>query len=164
MMKDVRSALKTRYNKDILVFSSDVGSNMNAGLASVSDMLQGNLHPYFSGTAVANAANWTMNEYRDKMDGNPVSSGHKGVISEVGWPTAPATAVYGANSVPGLDNLQTLVDGFVCQANTAGIPYYWFEFKDEPWKHDPAVPVEPYWGIFDKDGKLKIKIPDCISP
>ncbi|KAG0361017.1 hypothetical protein BG005_009358 [Podila minutissima] len=164
MMKNVRTALKTRYNKDILVFTSDVGSNMNADLASVSDMLQGNLHPYFSGTAAANAANWTMNEYRDKMEGNPVSSGHKGVISEVGWPTAPATAVYPANSVPGLQNLQTLVDGFVCQANTAGIPYYWFELKDEPWKQDPTVPVEPYWGIFDKDGKLKIKIPDCIAP
>ncbi|KAF9334866.1 hypothetical protein BG006_001336 [Podila minutissima] len=164
MMKNVRTALKTRYNKDILVFTSDVGSNMKADLASVSDMLQGNLHPYFSGTAAANAANWTMNEYRDKMEGNPVSSGHKGVISEVGWPTAPATAVYPANSVPGLENLQTLVDGFVCQANTAGVPYYWFEFKDEPWKQDPTVPVEPYWGIFDKDGKLKIKIPDCIAP
>lgn len=41
---------------------------------------------------------------------------------------------------------------------------YWFELKDEPWKQDPTVPVEPYWGIFDKDGKLKIKIPDCIAP
>jgi len=41
---------------------------------------------------------------------------------------------------------------------------YWFEFKDEPWKINPDVPVEPYWGIFDKDGKLKIKIPDCIAP
>ena len=94
---------------------------MNAELAAVSDMLEGNLHPYFSGTSAAMAANWTMNEYKDKISGNPVSSGHKGVISEVGWPTAPATAVYGANSVPGLDNLQTLVDSFVCQANTAGI-------------------------------------------
>ncbi|KAI9232376.1 MAG: glycoside hydrolase superfamily [Podila humilis] len=137
---------------------------MNSQLAAVSDMLQGNLHPYFSGTSAAMAANWTMNEYHDKIGGNPVSSGHTGVISEVGWPTAPASAVYGASSVPGLDSLQTLVDSFVCQANTAGIPYYWFEFKDEPWKQDPAVPVEPYWGIFDKDGKLKIKIPDCIAP
>ncbi|KAG0334716.1 hypothetical protein BG004_000292 [Podila humilis] len=142
MMKDVRAQLKTRYGKDILVFTSEVGSNMTPELASLSDMLQGNLHPYFSGTLASNAANWTMNEFQDKIESNPVPSGHKGVVSEVGWPTAPASAIYGQSSVPD----------------------YWFEFKDEPWKQDPAVPVEPYWGVFDKDGNLKIKIPDCIAP
>ncbi|GJJ68956.1 hypothetical protein EMPS_01302 [Entomortierella parvispora] len=164
LMSSVRSELKTRYNKAIPVFTSDVGSDMTPALASYSDMLQGNLHPYFSGTTAAMAANWTFTQYEEKIVENPVSSGTAGVISEVGWPSAPSSAVYLNGSIPGLANLQTVVDTFVCQANTKGIPYYWFEFKDEPWKIDPDVPVEPYWGIFDKDGKLKIKIPDCIAP
>ncbi|KAF9905679.1 hypothetical protein BX616_000940, partial [Lobosporangium transversale] len=67
-------------------------------------------------------------------------------------------------AVPGVANLQTMIDTFICEANQQGIPYYWFEYKDEPWKNDPKVPVEPYWGLFDKDGNLKIKIPDCIAP
>ncbi|KAG0219347.1 hypothetical protein BGX33_003277 [Mortierella sp. NVP41] len=164
LMTTVRADLKARYGKSIPVFSSDVGGKMNAELAAVSDMLQGNIHPYFSGTTAANAANWTMNEYKDKIEANPTPAGLKGVISEVGWPSAPASAVYLNGSIPGVANMQTMVDNFVCQANTAGIPYYWFEFKDEPWKVNPEVPVEPFWGIFDKDSKLKIKIPDCIAP
>ncbi|KAF9135465.1 hypothetical protein BGW39_002610 [Mortierella sp. 14UC] len=164
LMKGVKEEIKTRYGTTIPVFSSDVGDEMKSELAAVSDMLQGNIHPYFSGTPAANAANWTMSEYENKITANPTPMGIKGVISEVGWPSAPASAVYLNGSVPGLANMQTVVDNFVCQANAAGIPYYWFEFKDEPWKINPDVPVEPYWGIFDEFGKLKIKIPDCISP
>ncbi|KAF9282556.1 hypothetical protein BGZ88_010980 [Linnemannia elongata] len=164
LMKAVKEEIKTRYGKSIPVFSSDVGNEMSPELASVSDMLQGNIHPYFSGTPAADAANWTMKEYESKITANPTPMALKGVISEVGWPSAPASAVYLNGSVPGLANMQTVVDNFVCQANAAGIPYYWFEFKDEPWKVNPEVPVEPFWGIFDKDGKLKIKIPDCIAP
>ncbi|KAF9912778.1 hypothetical protein EC991_008640 [Linnemannia zychae] len=164
LMKAVKTEIKARYGTSIPVFSSDVGGEMTSELAAVSDMLQGNIHPYFSGTPAANAANWTMNEYENKITNNPTPMGIKGVISEVGWPSAPESAVYLNGSVPGLANMQTVVDNFVCQANTAGIPYYWFEFKDEPWKIDPKVPVEPYWGIFDQYGKLKIKIPDCLSP
>ncbi|KAG0296713.1 hypothetical protein BGZ96_008758 [Linnemannia gamsii] len=164
LMKAVKAEITSRYGKTIPVFSSDVGGEMTSELASVSDMLQGNIHPYFSGTPAAGAANWTINEYENKITANPTPLGLKGVISEVGWPSAPESAVYLQGSIPGLANMQTVVDGFVCQANAAGIPYYWFEFKDEPWKVNPDVPVEPYWGIFDKDGKLKIKIPDCIAP
>lgn len=67
---------------------------MTPALASYSDLLQGNLHPYFSGTPAINAANWTINEYATTITANPVPSGTTGVISEVGWPSAPSTAVY----------------------------------------------------------------------
>ncbi|KAF9185943.1 hypothetical protein BGZ50_002788 [Haplosporangium sp. Z 11] len=164
IMKNVRATLKNRYNKVIPVFTSDIGNKLDASVAAVSDELFGNLHPYFSGTAVSEAANWTISQYNDIILGNPTNTGLKGAISEVGWPSAPASAVYQTYAVPGLANLQTMIDTFICQANAAGIPYYWFEFKDEPWKNDPSVPVEPYWGIFDKDGNLKIKIPNCIAP
>ncbi|KAG0323980.1 hypothetical protein BGZ99_002288 [Dissophora globulifera] len=164
MMKTVRANLKSRYGKSIPVFTSEVGSNLDARLASYSDELQGNLHPYFSGTPVSGAANWTFSQYRTNVTAYPVSTGLKGVISEVGWPSAPETAIFEGGAVPGLANLQIMADTFVCQANSANIPYYWFEFKDEPWKHDPGVPVEPYWGIFDQDGNRKIRIPECIAP
>ena len=67
---------------------------MKPELASYSDMLQGNLHPYFSGTSAATASSWTFNEYATKIVENPVSLCTAGVISEVGWPSAPASAVY----------------------------------------------------------------------
>lgn len=118
----MKEEIKTRYGKSIPVFSSDVGNEMSSELASVSDMLQGNIHPYFSGTPAADAANWTMKEYESKITTNPTPMALEGVISEVGWPSAPASAVYLNGSVPGLANMQTVVDNFVCQANAAGIP------------------------------------------
>jgi exo-beta-1,3-glucanase (GH17 family) len=57
-----------------------------------------------------------------------------------------------------------MVDTFICQANAAKVPYYWFEYKDEPWKNNPEYPVEPNWGLFDRSGNLKVKIPDCPAP
>ncbi|KAF9572061.1 hypothetical protein EC968_010392 [Mortierella alpina] len=157
LMKTVRTTVKTRYNKSIPIFTSEIGNNLNASLAAISDELSGNFHPYFAGTGVDEAAKWTMLQYNITMETNPTSTGLKGAISEVGWPSAPASAVHMKYAVPGLANLQTMIDTFICQANAAGIPYYWFEFQDAAWKNDPKVPVEPYWGIFDKDKGLKIK-------
>ncbi|KAI8599753.1 glycoside hydrolase family 17 protein, partial [Dissophora ornata] len=164
LMATIRTNFQARYGKAIPVFTSDIGNNLNSTLASVSDQLEGNLHPYFAGTQVSDAAAWTLGQYNDTILANPTKAGIKGAISEVGWPSAPATSVYAPSAVPGLANMQTLIDTFICQANAAGVPYYWFEFKDEPWKIDPLVPVEPYWGIFDKDGNLKIKVPNCPVP
>ncbi|KAF9941462.1 hypothetical protein BGZ67_005044 [Mortierella alpina] len=164
LMKTVRTTVKTRYNKSIPVFTSEIGNNLNASLAAISDEFSGNFHPYFAGTGVDEAAKWTMLQYNNTMETNPTSTGLKGAISEVGWPSAPASAIYMTHAVPGPANLQTMIDTFICQANAAGIPYYWFEFQDAAWKNDPKVPVEPYWGIFDKDKGLKIKVPTCIAP
>ncbi|KAF9583227.1 hypothetical protein BGW38_009975 [Lunasporangiospora selenospora] len=94
LMKDVRTQIKTRYNADIPIFTSDIGNNVNSSLAAVSDELHGNLHPYFSDSKIENAANWTLAQYEERIEGNPTSSGRKGAISEVGWPSAPSSAVY----------------------------------------------------------------------
>ncbi|KAG0332229.1 hypothetical protein BG000_010228 [Podila horticola] len=165
MMADVRAQIKKRYpTKVIPVFTSEIGNNLNAALAAISDEMSGNLHPYFSDTPAAQAANWTLGQYSTLITDNPTKAGYNGSISEVGWPSAPESAVYKQYAVPSIANMQTVVDAFVCQANAASIPYYWFEFRDEPWKTDPTVPVEPFWGLFDKDNRIKIKIPTCLAP
>ncbi|KAF9911979.1 hypothetical protein EC991_001426 [Linnemannia zychae] len=163
-MATIRNTIRTRYNASIPIFTSEIGNNLTPDLASVSDELSGNLHPFFAGMDVKSAAQWTFDQYNNTIVENPTPSGLAGTISEVGWPSAPASAVNGKSAVPGLANLQIMIDTFVCQANAAKMPYYWFEFKDEPWKNDPTVPVEPNWGLFDKNGGLKVKIPDCPAP
>ncbi|KAF9381622.1 hypothetical protein CPB97_007644 [Podila verticillata] len=165
MMADVRAEIKKRYpTKAIPVFSSEIGNNLNGALAAISDEMSGNLHPYFADMPAAQAANWTLGQYSTLITDNPTKAGYNGSISEVGWPSSPESAVYKQYAVPSIANMQTVVDTFVCQANAAHIPYYWFEFRDEPWKTDPKVPVEPFWGLFDKDNKIKIKIPNCLAP
>jgi len=57
--------------------------------------------------------------------------------------------------------LQKFLDTFVCQANTNQTNYFYFEYKDEPWKKIYGG-VEPYWGLFDSNANLKdIKLPNC---
>lgn len=95
MMEDVRAQIKKRYpTKAIPVFTSEIGNNMNEALAAISDELSGNLHPYFSDTPAAQAANWTLGQYSTLITENPTKAGYNGSISEVGWPSAPESAVY----------------------------------------------------------------------
>ncbi|KAG0276292.1 hypothetical protein BGZ95_007742 [Linnemannia exigua] len=164
-MATIRNTIKSRYsNANIPIFTSEIGNNLKPDLASLSDELSGNLHPYFAGTDIKSAAQWTFDQYNNTMVENPTPTGLAGTISEVGWPSAPASSVNLPSAVPGLANLQTMIDTFVCQANAVKMPYYWFEFKDEPWKNDPTNLVEPNWGLLDSKGNLKVKIPDCPAP
>lgn len=48
------------------------------------------------------------------------------------------------------ENLQTFLDTFVCQANSAGIGYFFFEFCDEDWKDKQFGGVEGWWGLFNQ--------------
>jgi exo-beta-1,3-glucanase (GH17 family) len=68
-----------------------------------------------------------------------------------------------AASVP---NLQVFLDTFVCQANTNGTGYFFFEYFDEKWKDIQFGGVEGWWGLFNGNKTLKdgLTIPDCISP
>ena len=52
-------------------------------------------------------------------------------------------------SVASVANLQTFIDTFVCQANSAGTQYFFFEFADEDWKDKQFGGVEGWWGLFN---------------
>lgn len=62
--------------------------------------------------------------------------------------------------MPSMENLQTFVDTWVCQANKKNVPYYYFEAFDEPWKSS-INPRESQWGLMTVDRKLKVTIPNC---
>ena len=53
-------------------------------------------------------------------------------------------------SVASVANLQTFIDTFVCQANSAGTQYFFFEFADEDWKDQQFGGVEGWWGLFNQ--------------
>lgn len=57
--------------------------------------------------------------------------------------------------------IAAFLDTYVCQANSNGTQYFYFEAFDEPWKEIYGG-VEPYWGLFDSDRNLKsVTIPTC---
>ncbi|OZJ05209.1 hypothetical protein BZG36_02436 [Bifiguratus adelaidae] len=141
------------------VFTTDVSYETNSTLVNIEDKVSGNIHPYFAGTTVETAANWTIGYTQNNMI--PISAGKEFIISEVGWPTEGSTY---QGAVPGTDNLQYFLNSFLCRANQiSNMPYYFFEAFDEPWKSSYGV-LETSWGLFDKNKNLKVNIPDCEVP
>ncbi|KAF3065456.1 putative glucan endo-1,3-beta-glucosidase btgC [Trichoderma lentiforme] len=170
LLDDVRTNL-TKKNLDLPVATSDLGDDWTQALAADSDYIMANVHPFFSGTQATDAAAWTWN-FWDEHDG-PFwkSDKSKNVISETGWPTGGGKDCGGpstcdAPAVAGIDELNTFMSDWVCQALENGTNYFWFEAFDEPWKviyNTPGQEWEDKWGLMDANRKLKdgVKIPDC---
>ncbi len=81
-----------------------------------------------------------------------VANGKKVIISETGWPSIGSP--YGA-AVPSHDNaLEYFIDTYNW-ANEEDIEIFYFSSFDESWKVGDEGDVGAYWGLWDKDGKLK---------
>ncbi|KFH67317.1 hypothetical protein MVEG_06051 [Podila verticillata NRRL 6337] len=165
-IKEVKNRMVAMGQTTIPVFTSDLEKANQPPLTSDGneDLAGANIHPFFSGVPVAEAAAWFWKylEKGVKPDVNRNNTTPLDVwVTEVGWPTFPATANRNS-SIPSIPNLQTFIDTWVCEANKQGLPYYYFEFFDAPWKIWPGSPVEGFWGILSIDKKLKVKLPDCL--
>ncbi|TRX90927.1 hypothetical protein FHL15_008132 [Xylaria flabelliformis] len=170
LLDNVRTNLSD-HKWDLPVATSDLGDNWDANLAQLSDYIMGNVHPFFAGQDSKVAADWTWTFWHNKAGSFFKSDNEKNVISEIGWPTKGGTDCGEAETctdgaVAGIDELNTLLDTWVCQALNNGTNYFWFEMFDEPWKisfDSPGKEWEDQWGILDVNRKLKsgVKIPDC---
>ncbi len=161
------------HNWDLPVATSDLGDDWTADLAKVSDYIMANIHPFFAGVNAKGAAGWTYSFWQNENSAYFKSDLQQNIISEVGWPTKGGTNCGSESltscpngSVAGIDELNQLLDDWVCQALTNGTNYFWFEMFDEPWKisfNEPGKEWEDQWGIMDVNRNLKpgVKIPDC---
>ena len=126
-----------------------------------------NVHPWFANTTIDDAAGWTYTFFQDTdiAQAEALSNNPKMYIAETGWPTKSSDAGNESNGAltASVANLQTFLDTFVCQANTNGTGYFFFEYFDEAWKDAQFGGVEGWWGLFDKDRNLKagLTIPTC---
>ncbi|KAG0650277.1 hypothetical protein D0Z07_3037 [Hyphodiscus hymeniophilus] len=157
---------------DLPVASSDLGDSWNTAPAIVSeiDYLMSNIHPFFAGVTAEEAASWTYN-FWTQHDTILKTDITKNVISETGWPSIGGTDCGGATtctngSVAGISEMNSFMDGWVCQALANNTNYFWFEAFDEPWKiqfDTPGENWEDHWGLMDVNRNLKdgVVIPDC---
>ena len=81
-----------------------------------------------------------------------VANGKKVIISETGWPNIGSP--YGA-AVPSPENALEYFINAYHWANEEGIEIFYFSSFDESWKVGDEGDVGAYWGLWDKDGKLK---------
>ncbi|KAF9915869.1 hypothetical protein BX616_005160 [Lobosporangium transversale] len=164
-IQQVKSQVVASGHPEIPVFTSDLESANKPPLTNHEDKAGVNLHPFFSGAPVSEAASWFW-KYLEQSVKPAVSQGNANPldiwITEVGWPTFPGSSNTNA-SIPSIPNLQTFIDTWLCDANAKQLPYYYFEFFDAPWKVWPGSAVEGFWGLLTIDKKLKVKLPDCLA-
>ncbi|KAI1317473.1 hypothetical protein EDD11_008410 [Mortierella claussenii] len=164
-IKEVKDKVVAMGQPNIPVFSSDLERSNKPPLTNHEDKAGVNLHPFFSGVPVSEAASWYW-KYLEQSVRPAVNQGNASPIdiwiTEVGWPTFPANGNINA-SIPSIPNLQAFIDSWLCDANAKGTPYYYFEFFDAPWKIWPGTAVEGFWGLLTIDKKLKVKLPDCLA-
>jgi exo-beta-1,3-glucanase (GH17 family) len=115
----------TNLGYDIPVGTSDLGSNWNAAMAAKVDVLMANVHPFFAGVEVAQAANWTYTFFQENdvsLTAN-LTTKPRVMISEVGWPSGGGSD---EGSVAGIDEMNTFMSDFVCSQNSLGTEYFWY--------------------------------------
>lgn len=163
----------TSMGLDLKVATSDLGDSWTSSLAAKSDAIMSNIHPFFGGINEAEAASWTYSFWQNHDSGFMKADAADNIISEIGWPSeggmdCASDTVYDCPdmAVAGIDGLNTLLDGWVCDALTNGTNYFWFEMFDEPWKiqfDTEHQAWEDHWGLMDVNRNLKdgVKIPDC---
>ena len=82
-------------------------------------------------------------------------------MTEVGWPTTSSVPVVSASGAS-VENLQYLLNNFVCTANTQGVKYFYCEYMNIPWKEQRWPGVGGFWGLLNSNKTLKaITLPDC---
>lgn len=172
LLQTVRTNL-TSHGWTLPVATSDLGNDWTIGLGQASDYIMSNIHPFFSGTAAEDAAEWTYAFWETQNKAFWKADKEKNIIAEIGWPTKGGTkcpdtqtSCPGKGSVANVEGLNRLLEDWVCPALNNGTNYFWFELFDEPWKisfNEPGKEWEDQWGLMDVNRNLKpgVKIPDC---
>jgi exo-beta-1,3-glucanase (GH17 family) len=172
LLEDVRKNLTDR-NLDLPVATSDLGDDWTQALATASDYVMANIHPFFAGVAADEAAAWTMSFWENNNGPLFKPEAKLNIISETGWPSGGGKNCGGSTSndcspgsVAGIDELNRFMEDWVCPALKNGTQYFWFSAFDEPWKirfNEPGKEWEDKWGLMDVNRNLKdgVDIPDC---
>lgn len=121
----------TEKNINLPLATSDLGDNWTAGLAATVDVVMSNIHPFFGGVPVDDAAGWTWDFWQGKDVVLTENTSKKNIISEVGWPSGGGTDCSGgaktctAGAVAGVDEMNTFMDNFICQSLKNGTNFFW---------------------------------------
>ena len=113
------------------------------------DVLFINCYPFWEGCHIDYSLIYMKNMYYSVMQ---VARGKRIVISETGWPNIGTSF---ESSEPSADNAIRYFINAQKWSKEDNIEMMYFSSFDESWKTGPEGDVGAYWGLWDKNGKLK---------
>lgn len=129
----------------------------NPELVKHVDFIAVHLLPYHEGVPVEQAAQYTIDRYRELMQAYPRK---RIVITEIGWPSSgPAIGGSVANEV----NQARFVREFMAKNANEEYEYYLMEAFDQPWKVNIEGWAGAYWGMFDAKRAAKYSLQGDMS-
>jgi exo-beta-1,3-glucanase (GH17 family) len=118
-------------------------------VAEACDVLLVNCYPFWESCEASFALLHMQEMYARAVK---VAKGKKVIISETGWPSIGSP--FGA-AIPSNDNaLEYFINAYQW-AKEEDIDIFYFSSFDESWKTGDEGDVGAYWGLWDKNGKLK---------
>jgi glucan 1,3-beta-glucosidase len=118
-------------------------------LAEACDILFANCYPFWEGCHINYSLLYIKDMYNRVLK---AGNGKKVIISETGWPNR-GTAF--EDSEPSFNNAIRYFINIQNWSKEDNIGMFYFSSFDEMWKMGSEGDVGAYWGLWDKDGKLK---------
>lgn len=113
------------------------------------DVILANCYPFWEGCSLEHSYLYMKDMYNRAYR---AGKGKKVIITETGWPNV-GESFYGAE--PSQENAMKYFVNTQAWAKEEDIDIFYFSSFDEGWKTSDEGDVGAYWGIWDKDEKLK---------
>ena len=113
------------------------------------DVIFANCYPFWEGCHIEYSLLYMKDMYHRALN---AGNGKKVIISETGWPNRGSSF---EASEPSFENALKYFINAQKWSKEENIDMFYFASFDELWKISDEGDVGAYWGIWDKDGKLK---------
>ena len=119
----------------------------NPEIVSACDFIQADIHPYWAEMSENDAVAYTIQQWQELTNQFP---GVRVEIGETGWPTGGTNALWDNPAVvPSVANQSAYLAQFIPVAQSMGIEYFIFDFRDESWKtQDGYGTIDTNWGVY----------------
>jgi glucan 1,3-beta-glucosidase len=113
------------------------------------DLILTNCYPYWEGCNLQYSLSHMKSMYHQALH---AGNGKKVIITETGWPSKGESF---KDAHPSMENALKYLINTLLWSKEEGVEIFYFSSFDESWKVGAEGEVGAYWGIWDKNEKLK---------
>ncbi len=118
-------------------------------IARACDVIFANCYPFWEGCSIDYSLLYIKDMYHRALK---AGNGKKVIITETGWPNRGTSIV---DAEPSFDHAIRYFNNIQNWSKEENIDLFYFSAFDELWKTNDEGDVGAYWGLWDKNGKLK---------